>query len=257
MADSNDSLFREVDEEIRREQFAKLWERYGIYIIGIAIAIIAAVGGTKLWEAHKLSEAQAYGARLEAARVLAEETKIGDAAKAFEAIAAEAPKGYAALAALSQAGAELRLGNRPAALAIFEKLASESSTDSEIASFARLQAAALRLGEADFTEMENRLKPLTADDSAWRLPARELLGTAAIKAGKLSEARTTLTSLLAEPNLAPTTAERINRLMATIASSELGGAPAAPAAAPAVAPSPEAKDAAPADKNAEKPATAP
>jgi hypothetical protein len=258
MADNNDSLFREVDEELRREQFAKIWERYGIYLIGLAVLIIVLVGGAKIWQAQRLANAQAFGAKYEEAIALENETKLGDAAKAFEAIAADAPKGYAALAALSQSGTELRLGNRPKALEIFERLAASSSTDSELANFARLQAAALRLGEADFTEMENRLKPLTSDDSAWRLPARELLGTAALKAGKLDEARTTLSSLLGEPGLSQTAIERINRLMATITSAGLSAAPApAATAAPAATPAPATTPPAPAQKDADKPASTP
>jgi len=259
MADNNDALFREVDEELRREQFAKIWERYGTYIVGLAIAIVVAVGGAKMWQAHRLAEAEAVGARYQAAATLEEQAKVADAAKAFEAIAKDGPKGYAALASVAQAGAELKLGNRAAAFAIFEALAGNASTDPEIAAFARLQAAALRLGEADFAEMENRLKPLTGDDSAWRIPARELLGTAALKAGKLDVARTTLTSMLADPGLSQGATERVNRLMAAVTSSELGGAPA-PAKAPdaAAAPGTTSPAKAPADESkAEKPASAP
>ena len=64
--------------------------------------------------------------------------------------------------------------------------------------FARLQAAGLRVGEADFTEIENRLTPLMADESPWRYSARELLGLAAFKAGKTTEARTILTPLFVD-----------------------------------------------------------
>ncbi len=57
--------------------------------------------------------------------------------------------------------------------------------DPILSAFARLQAAAIRLGEADFTEMENRLKPLTGDDNPWRFIAKEYLGLAALKAARL------------------------------------------------------------------------
>jgi len=38
-------IFREVDEEVRRDQFKKLWERYGIFFIALAVLFVAAVGG--------------------------------------------------------------------------------------------------------------------------------------------------------------------------------------------------------------------
>jgi hypothetical protein len=234
MVDKNDSLFREVDEELRREQFAKLWERYGIYIIGAAFAILVLVGGVKLWEARERANAEAEGAAYEDAVALAKSGKADDAAKAFAAIG-ENSGGYGILAELSLAGADLKAGKRAEALAIFDKIAGNRSADPLLADFARLQAASLRLGEADFTEMQNRLKPLTGDDSSWRLIARELLGTAALKAGKLDEARTTLSPLLADPNLTRGASDRIERLMAEIASKELAPAPASSTLVPAPA----------------------
>ena len=42
---SDDSLFREVDEEVRQEQFKKLWSRYGKFVIGLVIVVILGVAG--------------------------------------------------------------------------------------------------------------------------------------------------------------------------------------------------------------------
>ncbi len=61
MVDNNDSLFREINEELRREQFAKLWERYGTYIIGLVVLVIVAVAGAKIWESQRLAAANAAG----------------------------------------------------------------------------------------------------------------------------------------------------------------------------------------------------
>lgn len=232
MADNNDALFREVEEELRREQFAKIWARYGSYIIAAAVLIVLAVGGVKYWESHKLSTSQAAGAEYEAALALSEAGKAEDAAKAFEALAANGPAGYATLAELSLVRAKLKAGQREEALAIFDKLAQSPSTDRHLADFARLQAASLRLGQADFTEIKTRLTPLMGDESSWRYIARELLGTAAVKAGKLDEARTTLAPLLVDPQVPHGAVERVKRLMSTIATTELATSPApsAPAA---------------------------
>ena len=252
MVDNNDALFREVEEELRREQFAKLWERYGVYFIGLAVVVVAIVAGSQIWEARRIANANAAGAEYEAASKLLASGKNEEALKAFEAIASNGPRGYAALAELSQAGIDLKLDKRAEALATFEKLAGNTSADPLLANFARLQAAALRLGDADYAEMQTRLEPLTGDANPWRFTARELLGTAALHAGKLDDARTTLSPLLADPGLSQGARERVHRLMAKIATSELAGAPAPAASAPAPAP-----DAAAPAKDAEKPASAP
>jgi len=38
-------IFQEVDEEVRREQLQKLWQRYGHFAIAGCILIVVAVGG--------------------------------------------------------------------------------------------------------------------------------------------------------------------------------------------------------------------
>ena len=97
-------LFDEVDEEVRREQLKKLWDRYSIYIIAGALLIIAAVGawrGYQYLEAQKAAEA---GAAFDAAIDLSEQGKHAEAEAAFDKLAATAPSGYRILARLRAAG---------------------------------------------------------------------------------------------------------------------------------------------------------
>ena len=38
-------IFHEVDEEVRRDQLRKLWDRYSIYLIALAVLIVAGMAG--------------------------------------------------------------------------------------------------------------------------------------------------------------------------------------------------------------------
>ena len=42
-------IFREVDEEVRREQLKKLWDRYGNFVIA---ALILVVVGVAAWRGY-------------------------------------------------------------------------------------------------------------------------------------------------------------------------------------------------------------
>lgn len=257
MVDKNDSLLREVDEELRRERMEKLWQQYGVYVIGAAMVFVAIVGAYKFLEARDRAAAEAGGVQYEAAQALAKSGKTDDAATAMAAIATGDKPGYAVLAELNMAGALQKAGKTADALAAFEKLAAKPGADPLIIGFAQLQAAGLRLGEADFTEVKNRLTPLMADSSAWKAAATEMLGTAAIKAGKLDEARAALAPLLADPRLSRTGVERVKTLLSVVAGMETSQAPVvAPASPPATAVAPEKPSIAPAAasdaKSAEK-----
>lgn len=237
MADDRDSLLREVDEELRREQMQKIWQRYNGLILGVAALIVVAVGGYKFMQSQRIAAAEAAGAEFAAAVKLSGDNKADDAIKAFEKIAATGSSGYAGLARLQVAGAHLKAGKTAEALAAFEALGKDESADELLKSFAKIQAAALRMGEADFTEIQNRLKPLAGDSAAFKITAREFLGLSAFKAGKLDEARTYLEPLLIDPDASRAIQDRVKIVMAQIAAAEVGK-PAA--VAPADVPKSEA-----------------
>lgn len=233
MVDKNDALFREVEEELRRERMEKLWEQYGIYVIAAAALIVAFVGGYKYWEWRNISLAQENGAKYEAAITTLSAGKTDDAAKAFQEIAAGGHGGYAVLADLQLAGVHLKAGRTAEAAVVFERISGDGAVDKMIRDFATIQAATLKVGDAGFTELQNRLNDLAADGNPWRFGARELLGLAAYKAGKLDEARKIFEPLLADPGTPAGTLERIKVVMGSIAAAELSSRASPSAAAPA------------------------
>lgn len=237
MAQTDDDLLRQVEEELRRERLEKIWKQYGTFILAGALLIVVGVAGYKIWEGRRAAAAEASGARYEEALVLLNDKKDGSAEKEFEKLAADGVGGYRALSQLQLAGLQAKQGKKAEALATYDALAASSNGDIMLREFARLQAAGLRIGEADFTEIENRLTPLMADTSPWRFSARELLGLAAFKAGKTAEARTILTPLFVDQQTPQSVTERAQIVMAEIAAGEIAKkAGETPAPSPDVTP---------------------
>lgn len=250
MADQNDALSREIDEELRREQLTKLWENYGTFFLAGAAAIVLGVAGYKWNEQRTIQAAQAAGARYETATNLVADGKADDARAAFAELAKAGPSGYSALAQLQAGSALAAAGNKADAVAAYEALATSAAADPLLKDFARLQAASIRAGDADWTEMQNRLNELTVEKAPWRLLARELLGASALKAGKLEEARRALEPLVADPMVPQALGERARMLMSQVAAAEQAPAPSAGAqTAPAPASTP-ATDVKPGEKKA-------
>ena len=57
---SDDSFIREVDEELRQDQFKSLWDRFGAYILGGAILVVlvtAAVIAYRYWDETRANAA--------------------------------------------------------------------------------------------------------------------------------------------------------------------------------------------------------
>ncbi len=248
MVERTDSFLREVDEDVRRDQLLRLWQQYGIYLTAVVVAAFLGVIGYQWSESRRAAQAEKVGASFEAATRLAAENKSDEALAAFTAIAKDAPAGYQAVARLRVASAHAKAGRVVEALAAYEVLAKDGSTDELLRDFATLQAAMLRLDQADWTEMKNRLTPLLDDAKPWHAPAREVLGLAAYKAGQNDEATKLFEQILGDKASTTGLVRRAQEMLAVLTDAAAAKAAATAAPAPATNQTEPAKTPGPADK---------
>ncbi len=184
-------IFQEVDEELRRENFAKLWARFGKYIIALAVLLVLATAGIVQWRQYRLHQHEAEGARYVGALNLARQGKDKDAADAFAALARQGDGGRATLARLEEAALKARAGDTAGAIAAYDTLANDGSADQLYRDVATLLAAQYALKNGDPKAIIVKLAPLTSADNPWHPSALELTALAQLKAGDRTAARAT------------------------------------------------------------------
>jgi hypothetical protein len=214
-------IFQEVDEEVRREQLHKLWQRYGNFLIAACILVVAAVGawrGYEWWQNRKAGES---GAAFENAVTLAEAGKHQEAETAFAKLAAEGSAGYRPLARLREA-AEMARTDKPAAVKAYDELAADRSAGQVIDDLAALRAGFLLVDTAPYSQIRERLEPLTAADKTFRHSARELLALSAWRSGDMTAARRWTDMIITDPTSPPGTRSRAEVLGELIAASGKG-----------------------------------
>ena len=171
-------IFHEVDEEVRRDQLKKLWDRYSIYVIALAVLIVGGIGAWRGYEYWVAQKAAAAGAAFEAAADLSQQGKHAEAEAAFAKVAAEAPAGYRVLARL-RAAAELSADKRAEAVKAYDDIANDSSLDSNWRDLASVRAGLLLADSAPLAEMQRRLDALAEPGRSYRHTARQLLALSA------------------------------------------------------------------------------
>jgi hypothetical protein len=204
-------IFREVDEEVRRDQAAEFWKKYQNYIIGAVAVLLLATGGWRFYEWRRLQAAEAAGAQFENALGLVRDGKSGEADVAFAKMAADAPAGYAILARMS-AAATLAKSDPAGAISAYDALAEDLALGPLFREAARLRAAMLRLDNGQADAAKKALEGLAAPTGPFRNTARELLGAAALSAGDFDGAGRWLDMIAADPQ-APQDARRNAELM--------------------------------------------
>jgi hypothetical protein len=210
-------IFQEVDEEVRREQLKKLWERYQNYVIGAAVAIVLGVAGWRgydWWETKKAAEA---GAAFEAANLLSAQGRHAEAEAAFAKLAADSSTSYRALAQL-RAAAEIAQTDPKAGVAAYDKVAADASLGPVLKDLAALRAGVLMIDNGSLSDARARLEPLTSAGHTFRHTARELLALAAWRADDATAAKRWIDMINTDPETPPDERGRMEMLSALMAS---------------------------------------
>ncbi|WP_373503218.1 tetratricopeptide repeat protein [Aestuariivirga sp.] len=206
---SDESLFREVDEEVRQEQFKKLWARYGNLIMGLCFLVIAGVAGFQGWTYWKLKQAQAAGETFFSA------VKLQDAGKSDEALtqfASIGHAGYAVLARLREAGTLLDQGKTADAVNIYDAIAAEASTDGTLRDLARIRAAAALVDTVSPADLEARVKTFDVAGNPWRHTAREIMASSHWRARDYTAADKAVQAILGDPEAPASLRQRAQML---------------------------------------------
>jgi hypothetical protein len=214
-------IFHEVDEEVRRERLKKLWDRYSIYIIAIAVLFVAGIAAWRGYEYWEAKRAAAAGTAFEAAMALSESGKHSEAEAAFAKIAADAPSGYRTLARL-QAAAELAQTKRADAVKAYDEIAADHSVGATLRELAAIRAGVLLVDNAPLKEMQQRLDPIAQPGHTFRHSARDQLALSAWRNHDFSAARRYIDMITADAESPAGARARADVLSALIAADSKG-----------------------------------
>jgi hypothetical protein len=209
-------IFREVDEEVRREQLQKLWDRYQNFIIAALVLIVLGVAGWRGYEYWQTKKAMQAGSAFEEAAVLSEGGKHAEAETAFAKVAADGTRTYRNLAQLRRA-AELAETDPKAAITAYGAVVTDSSAGPVLQDLAALRMGSLQIDQGAAADAVKRLEPVAAADRPFRHSARELLALAAWRSGNAAEAKRWYDMITADPQTPPATRTRVEMLMALLA----------------------------------------
>ncbi|MBP2298657.1 tetratricopeptide repeat protein [Azospirillum picis] len=191
-------IFREVDEDLRRDRAEQLFKKYGGAMIAAVVLVVAGTGGYSFWRHWKEQKRQEQTAALVAAL---SQTAQGPE-KGVDALAAFAGTADPSLAAVAQFNAAallIRQNKAAEAATIYDGIARNAGVPAAYRDLATLLAAMQRTESGDPAQLSAQLQPLTADASPWRFSARELTALLAVRSGDTEKAGTLYKQLADDP----------------------------------------------------------
>lgn len=177
----NEAFYREVDEELRREQLTSAWKRYGWAIVGGALLLLALVGGFIWWQHHKRERAGEQGETLTAIFDDVQANKTKTVGPRLDRLAEERNPGYRAAALLTKADVAIQSGNDKAAIATFKAVAEDDQIAEPYRNLALIRQTTLEFDSLPPAQVVQRLQPLAQPGSPWFGSAGELVALAHLK----------------------------------------------------------------------------
>lgn len=207
---SEESLFREVDEEVRQDQFKKIWQRYGNIILAAALVLVAVVAGIKGWQYWQLKQAEAAAEAYSKAVAEIETGKLPDAAALIAAIGND---GFATLARMREAAGYGAAGKADEAVKIYDAVAADPKIDTALKNTARIRAGYLLVDTLPPKDLETRLADLDTEDGDWRNAVREILALASYRTGDYIKADHYANEIVADLTAQPAMRKRAQVLV--------------------------------------------
>jgi hypothetical protein len=217
---AEDTIFKEVDEDIRREQYQRLWKTYGKYVIGGAVLIVVVVAGWLIWDNYRTQQAESSGDRFLNAVGMAEDGDHAGAVEALNAVAADSTGDYALLARFRAAREMAAAGDVEAGLAAYDTLAADGALTDYHRDLARVMGGYLAVDIEPYDAVRDRVESVAVDGNPWRQAAREIIAVAAYGSGQPEIAAEFLNAILEDPLAQAAARERADTLVQLLGAGE-------------------------------------
>ena len=206
-------FINEVEEELRKDKYNTLLRKFGPYILGLIIAVVAVAGYMEFQKYSSSKKARATSASYVAASALADVGDLQGAITKFVALSEVAPSGYAGLSLSRAAGIKVQLGDMAGAVSLFDRSAAAFSKPRH-KDLSSLKSAYILMDQGRYDDVKARMSVISSDEGPFKDLAKELAAHATLKSGDADGARTQLTYLSNVPGVLPGVKSRAAQALA-------------------------------------------
>lgn len=225
----NETFYREVDEEVRKEQLRSWWSRYGIAAILGIVLLLALIAGALWWQQQKREEAGERGERMVQILRDIEQGETEGLEPRLDALAAEGSPGYRAAALLTKANLAIQADRQADAIAAFKSVAEDAELPEPYRNLALIRQTMLEFDSLPPATVVQRLQPLAQPGSPWFGSAGELTAMAHLKQNQPQRAAPIFAALAKEEGAPESVRARAVQMAGALGIDAVEQAPAADA----------------------------
>ncbi len=214
--DSSDTFFKEVDENLRRDQARDFAKKHGTLIIAAAVLFLAAVGGWIYWQNRQKQQAAEQSETLSQIYTDIGSGKTANVPQRLDALSEGRNDVVRASALFARASVALQAGDRNLAIAKFREAQNDSGLPQPYRDLAIVRVTALEFDALKPEQVIARLQPLAKAGNPWFGSAGELTAMAMLKQGKRQEAGRMFAAIAADTQAPETMRSRAVQIAGTL-----------------------------------------
>lgn len=212
----NETFYREVDEELRRDQMKSYWERFGKLIIAGVLLVIAAIGGFIWWQNQKVVKAGERSATLVEAFDDVEAGRKKAAAPKLDQLVESGSDGHRAAALLTKAGLAADADDLKGAAALYKQVADDNGLARPYRDLALVRMTAAELDTLQPQAVIDRLKGLAVPGNPWHGSAGEMVALSYIRLNKPQQAAAMFAAMAKDKKLPDTLRSRATQMAGSL-----------------------------------------
>ena len=209
---SDSEVYREDDEDYRRDQMIAFWRRYGTAVAAAAVVVAIVALGINYYFQRQQAEKEAETARFEATLSGIQPGGEQEAIQKLANYAAGAKPMQATLAMLTEASLRQRSGNTVAAAQVYHQIADGDQAPQDLKDLAVVRLGYIAVDSETPEPLLPRLPAIADKASPWRYSAREAIALLTAKAGQREQAAKMFSDLAQAPGAPTDMAKRAGAL---------------------------------------------
>lgn len=197
----SDTFLREVDEELRRERVTSFMTRYGRWVIGGAVLLLAAIAALIWLRSHREEQAGQASEKLVQVIEQLEQNNGRAAAPAIDELAGNRREGYRLAALFARANAQISSNSIPAAVQTLGAIAVDESAPQPYRDAATVRQVQLQFDSLPPAQVIQRLQAYAQPGNPWFGTAGEMVAIAQMRMQRFAQAAQSFGNLARDPNV--------------------------------------------------------
>ena len=201
-------LIEDIRDDIKREDFIKIWQRYGKLIIGCSVSFIVVITAYLYWQ-HQKTQTKIANAMLYE-KIILNTSDPSVLTKSLQELSEKDSKGYHLLAELTKAG----LSNDVAF--DLKKISEDLKIEKDFRDISLVLSALADLDGPNPQAILHRLEPFMTSASPYKSLAQEIMGYAHMRLGHGEKAQKIFYTLTQDQTAPPSLKIRAKAMLDTL-----------------------------------------